>query len=478
MNFPKISKIDNHKFYFECACDCPHIDFVPKIDFDNLNKDCSNTYELLAEGHTSSIFQLENPSLGKHHAKEMLCKNISDISTLIAIIRPSTLGTKLQTTGKSVTSSITRRRKGEEEVTYQHELVKNILKDTEGLQVFQEQIIQIAQELAGFSGNDSVTLMKLMGKKKPELIEPLRNKFIEGCKRISNIDESVAREIFQSAESSCRYCFNRCISLYSVISYVDGTSETLEEAFNNGSWKGKKTYSLKFSERKKPTCPNDNLVKNCEVVQNEIEDMKYAGEQTVYRITLKRKMITDKYFAKTHRPNFSITVTASHKHPTRCHGILRTDELIPGKHSLYVYDVCRKYQPQYKHAASRVIKVERIGVHKVYDVTMRAPHHNFLCDGVFTCNSHSVGYGTQTYYTAWAKTHFPLEFYTANLRLNEDRGGKKDKLEEEKSGMIKEANNFGIAIIPPTSEFPCVTFTIKDNNTCLLYTSPSPRDCS
>lgn len=313
---------------------------------------------------------------------------------------------------------------------------------------------------------NGIVIHNSIGKKDTSLMAGLKDKFINGCTNTKIVDETIARKLFENIEKSQRYSFNKCLSKTSTIYFTDGKSETVEALFDSGAWRGRKSYSLRFWPRIKPRSPQDNILKNSEVVENEIEDIQYAGEQYVYRITLKRRKIADnEYYGKPNRPHFSITVTGSHKHPTRCHGEVRTDELKEGLHSLYAYDPMQAYRPKYKHAASKIIKIERLGKERVYDVTMKAPYHNFLADGVFTCNSHSVGYGTQTYITAWTKTHFPLEFYTSNLRLNEERGGKKEKLLEEKSNMIKEAASFGIHILPPSMSFPCREFSIKDEHT-------------
>ena len=464
MNLPSIIRKDENHFYYSCGCVVPHINYIPKIDYDKLNLNCPDVYELLAEGIVSNCFQLET-SLGKHWTKEVKPKNIQDLSLVISIIRPSTLNAK-ELDGHSIATHIVKRRNKLEEVTYPHPLLEPILKETEGYQNYQEQIIQVAQVIAGFNPNQADELRRGVGKKLADVIAKIKTEFMDGCKKTGLVDEQTAEQIFVSVQAASRYSFNRCCSGWTTLTYTDGTSDILESAFNTGSWKGKKTYSLKFWERPKYTRNLDNLVKNSEIVENEIEDIKYAGEQIVYRVTLKRRKITDRNSQHGNfRPHYTITVTGNHKHPTRCHGEVKTCDLIEGVHSLYCYDEHQEYRPKYKHAASRVIKIEKLGLQKVYDVTMKAPYHNFLCDGVFTCNSHSVGYGVQTYLTAWTKTHFPIEFYTSNLRLNENRGGKKDKIFEEKSGMIKEAGLFDIKILPPHYSYPVSQFSIENPTT-------------
>lgn len=464
---PEITKIDD-RIHFDCGCSVSHEDYAPVIDFDNINLECHATYELLGLGWVGNLFQLES-HLGRHFAKEIKPRNLDDVALLMSIVRPSTLNTK-ESDGHSVATHIIRRRNKEEPVTYPHPVLEPILRGTEGYQNYQEQIMQTAQLVAGFSPNQAESLRKGIGKKLPEIIQGLKIEFMEGCKNKGLVDEDTAKQIFASAEAAARYSFNKCISSSTLLIFDDNSRDDIGSLYRSGSWKNRKSLSLKIlprlihTQREKHHI-TDTLVKNTEVIPNEIVDIRDAGQQLVYRITLKRRKVRDKRYPKVARPNYSIDVTANHKFPTRCHGELKASELIPGVHSLYCYDYNRSYQPRYRHAASRVISIEKLGVQQVYDVEMKAPHHNFLANDIFTCNSHAVGYGKQSYITAWVKTHFPIEFYAANLRLNEERGGKKDKLLDEKAGTIREAKEFGISIIPPRMDFAVTEFDIKDNST-------------
>jgi len=145
MNLPTIIRKDEKHFYYSCGCVVPHINNVPKIDYDRLNLNCSNVYDLLAEGIVSNCFQLET-SLGKHWTKEIKPKNIQDLSLVISIIRPSTLNAK-ESDGHSIATHIIKRRNKLEEVIYPHPLLEPILKETEGYQNYQEQ--SLPQSLPG-----------------------------------------------------------------------------------------------------------------------------------------------------------------------------------------------------------------------------------------------------------------------------------------------------------------------------------------
>lgn len=472
MKLSKIIKADSKELQFDCGCSVPIVDGTPLIDYDLINLQCPVVYELLEEGHTSDIFQL-NSHITTHYSKEIKPQDINDIALLISVVRPGTLNVKLEN-GHSAATTIVRRRNNEEPTEYVHKLVEEILKPTNGIQVYQEQIMEIARVVAGFTHAEAYKLCKGIAKKKADIISGLKTKFLEGCKTQGLVTDEEAIDIFATSEAAARYSFNKCLPFYGEIGILGEDGKVKYEIIDtlyrkyfekkNEDRPTFKTYSLRFWERSLVNLW-DNITKNSEMVENEIEDITPAGDQLVYRITMRRKKIVDKNYALYNRPHFSIEATAFHKFPTRCHGDVMVKDLKEGIHSLYCYDPMQAYRPKYRHAASRIIKIEKVGVVKTYDVTMKAPYHNFLCNDVFTCNSHAVGYGMTTYETAWAKAHFPLEDYTACLRVNEERGGRKEKALEEKAGLIKEAAEFGITIKPPSILFPVVDFSIYDNST-------------
>jgi len=467
---PQINKITNDKLEFSCGCKCPVLhDGSPEIDYDNINLECPATYDLLSEGFCKNLFQLET-SVGSHWIKLMKPRCLDDIAAVISLIRPGALGARLPS-GKTIASSFIERRNNEEPVTYLHPSLEPVLKTTYGHAIYQETCIRMVQILAGFNEAESEKFRKGVSKKRADIIASLKQPFLDGCEKVGILDKQQAINVFIQLESLNRYNFNKCCTSTTLLVFDDNSRDDLGSLYRSGSWKNKKSLSLEISKRLSDIQDRpiknkfDTLVKNTEVIPNEIVDIRDAGKQLVYRVTLKRRKVRDKRYPKIARPHYSIDVTANHKFPTRCHGEVKVSELIPGVHSLYCYDYNRSYQPRYRHAASRVISVEKLDVQQVYDVEMKAPYHNFLANDIFTCNSHAVGYGKQSYITAWVKTHFPIEFYAANLRLNEERGGKKDKLLDEKAGTIREAKEFGISIIPPRMDFAVSEFDIKDQNT-------------
>lgn len=128
------------------------------IQFDN-----EDTWDLICSGKTKGVFQLES-NLGKSWAKRVKPRNIEELAALISVIRPGTL--KAVQDGKTMTQHFVDRKNGMEEVTYLHPSLEPILKGTQGVLVYQEQSMQIAQQLAGFDLQEADNLRKAIGKRK------------------------------------------------------------------------------------------------------------------------------------------------------------------------------------------------------------------------------------------------------------------------------------------------------------------------
>lgn len=183
------------------------------IDFND-----EKAWNLFKEGKTKGIFQLES-NLGKSWSKKLAPDNLEHLSALIAIIRPGCLKSVID--GKSLTQHYIDRKHKKEEVEYIHDSLRPILEKTYGILVYQEQAMQIAQELAGFNLKEADDLRKAIGKKKADLMAKIKTKFIKGCSKQNIVDEETAKEIFSWIEKSSRYSFNKSHSVsYAVNSYI------------------------------------------------------------------------------------------------------------------------------------------------------------------------------------------------------------------------------------------------------------------
>ena len=182
-----------------------------EIDIENLSLKDSQTFELLQRGETTGIFQLESRGM-RDYLKQLVPNDFEDIVSMNALYRPGALG-------MNMVDSYINRKHGKEDVTYGHEAVEKILSTTYGVIVYQEQVMQIAQELSGFSLGQADILRRAMGKKKKEEMESLRSTFVDGAVK-KDVNERYAANLFDQIEQFAGYGFNRSHSVgYALIAY-------------------------------------------------------------------------------------------------------------------------------------------------------------------------------------------------------------------------------------------------------------------
>lgn len=169
------------------------------------------TYELLREGRSVGVFQLESEGM-QGLMKRLEPEEFEDIVAANALYRPGPLES-------GMTEDYIERKHGRQDVTYPHPELESVLDGTYGLPIYQEQIMQMAQELAGFSLPEADTLRVAMGKKKKKVMNQLKEKFVQGC--VDNeISEKKANDLFADIDKFSRYGFNKSHSTaYARISY-------------------------------------------------------------------------------------------------------------------------------------------------------------------------------------------------------------------------------------------------------------------
>ncbi len=157
------------------------------------------TYKLLSRGELEGIFQLESSGM-KQIVKDLKPSNIDDISSILALYRPGPLDAGL-------IPRFINRKHGREPLEYAHESLEPILKDTYSILVYQEQIMKIAQDLAGYSLGEADLLRRAMGKKKPAEMEKQREKFLDGAAK-NGIKSKIATELFDQMVMFAEYCLS------------------------------------------------------------------------------------------------------------------------------------------------------------------------------------------------------------------------------------------------------------------------------
>ncbi len=180
-----------------------------KIDIDNLPLKDKKTFELLQKGETTGVFQLESGGM-KRYLKQLKPNEFEDIIAMVALYRPGPM---------ELIPQYINNKHGRTKPSYLHEKLKPILAKTNGVAIYQEQLMEIARELAGFTLAEADVLRKAVGKKIKKLLIEQKNKFIEGCLK-NNIDKKTAKDVFAFIEPFAGYGFNRShAACYALIAY-------------------------------------------------------------------------------------------------------------------------------------------------------------------------------------------------------------------------------------------------------------------
>jgi DNA polymerase-3 subunit alpha len=185
-----------------------------RIDLDTLPVDDVKTYELFSRGDTFGVFQFESEGM-RDILKRFKPEKLSDLTALNALNRPGPIRS-------GMIDDFIDRKWGKVSVRYELPLLKPILEDTLGVIVYQEQVMQIASALAGFTLGEADILRRAMGKKKAEVMQAQREKFIQGA-LATRIPEKKATKIFDLMEHFAGYGFNRSHSAaYALVAYQTG----------------------------------------------------------------------------------------------------------------------------------------------------------------------------------------------------------------------------------------------------------------
>lgn len=180
------------------------------LDISNIPLDDPKTYELLNRGDTVAVFQLESTGM-QNLCRQFGVETIEHIIALLAIYRPGPM--------QFIPQFIARKR-GDEEIVYENPKMEPLLKETYGIMLYQEQIMQVVQVLAGFSLGGADILRRAIGKKKADVLAQQKAKFVAGCAEHSGINEAVANAIWDKIEMFAGYGFNKSHSAaYAIVAY-------------------------------------------------------------------------------------------------------------------------------------------------------------------------------------------------------------------------------------------------------------------
>jgi DNA polymerase-3 subunit alpha len=180
-----------------------------KIDMESIPIDDAKTFEMLARGDSTGVFQLESEGM-REAMKKVRPTEFDDIVALVALYRPGAM---------AYIPAYAKGKRNPESIRYPDERLRAFTESTYGCVLYQEQLMAIAREMAGFSGAEADDLRKAVGKKKRDLMATMKDKFLEGLAK-SGTDPSVARDLWKLNEAAADYSFNKShAACYALISY-------------------------------------------------------------------------------------------------------------------------------------------------------------------------------------------------------------------------------------------------------------------
>ena len=231
----------------------------PDFDIEAIPLDDPETFELLSRGDTIGVFQFSSSAM-QDYLRQLRPENLDDLIAMNALYRPGPMA--------SIPDYI-RRKHGEEQVTYLHPTLEPILKDTYGVVVYQEQVMQIARDLAGYTMGGADLLRRAMSKKKADVMAEERKVFLKGCEE-RGIDRESAKSIFDVIEVFSGYGFNKCVTGDTTI--VNAETGRRVRVLDLFSGKEEVKYVLSCTDGLK-------------LVPRRITDVASNGTKPVYRLT-------------------------------------------------------------------------------------------------------------------------------------------------------------------------------------------------
>jgi len=185
----------------------------PKFDIEAISLEDAKTFALLNSGRTTGVFQLESSGM-QNLCRQISLSSIDEIVALIALYRPGPM---------EWIPDYVRGKKDPTTVTYPHKLLEEVCRETYGIMVYQEQVMEAAKIIAGYTLGGADMLRRAMGKKDAEAMAKERTKFVEGAQRVNQIDEKTANSIFDILNKFAGYGFNKSHSAaYAILSYQTG----------------------------------------------------------------------------------------------------------------------------------------------------------------------------------------------------------------------------------------------------------------
>src|SRR5437773_1301081 len=389
------------------------------IDFDALPLDDAKAYALLTEAKTFGVFQLESSGM-REALRGLKPERLEDVIAMVSLYRPGPM---------DLIPDFIARKHGRAKIAYEHPAMEKFTRETYGIMVYQEQIMQIASEMAGFTMGEADTLRRAMGKKDRVLMAKQRDKFIAGCvDRGTSV--GTAEHVWELMEKFAGYGFNKCLTADTWIEMADGTRRPITAVRD-----GDLVLTKDGAHRAGAVTP--------------------SGVRRVGRLTLTN----------------GLSVRCTPEHPIFTHrGWVNAEKLAPDDRVAVLDAVAAAFErvAARRSAGARAAGLAATpmlwaapvsfvleGTEPTYDIEVPGAH-SFIANGIAVHNSHAGAYALVAYQTAYFKANYPVEFMAALLT---SEMGDTDKIVK----YIEECRAMGLTVSPPDVNVSAVQFSVASD---------------
>ncbi|HEX6209517.1 MAG TPA: DNA polymerase III subunit alpha, partial [Methylomirabilota bacterium] len=390
-----------------------------QLDLDTLPLDDPNAYALLSEARTFGVFQLESSGM-REALRGLKPERLEDVIAMVSLYRPGPM---------ELIPDFIARKHGRARIAYEHPAMETYTRETYGIMVYQEQIMQIASEMAGFTMGEADTLRRAMGKKDRDLMAKQREKFLAGCKDRGTA-AAKAERVWELMEKFAGYGFNKCLTADTWIEMADGS-------------------------RKPITAIRDGDLVLTKDGPQRARGVRPSGIRSVGRLRLANGMAvrcTGDHPIFTQRGWVGAQDLADTDAVAVLDTVAAADLRVAARRAAASRQAPTPLLAEAPLMWSARVSFTPDGVEPTYDFEVPGAA-SFIANGIAVHNSHAAAYALVAYQTAYFKANYPVEFMAALLT---SEMGDTDKIVK----YIDECRAMGLDVQPPDVNVSQVRFSV------------------
>ena len=388
-----------------------------QIDLDTLPLDDARAYALLTEAKTFGVFQLESSGM-REALRGLKPERLEDVIAMVSLYRPGPM---------ELIPDFIARKHGRAKITYEHPAMETFTRETYGIMVYQEQIMQIASEMAGFTMGEADTLRRAMGKKDRDLMAKQREKFIAGCKERGTAPAKAER-VWELMEKFAGYGFNKCLAADTWIEMADGSRKPI-----TAIREGDVVLTKDGPQRARAVRPSGIRPVGRLLLANGMR-VRCTGDHPIFTqrgwVSAAKLVPSDAVAVLDTVAAADLRVAARREAAGRSAPVLADAPLM--------WSAPVSFTPD--------------GVEPTYDFAVPGAE-SFIANGIAVHNSHAAAYALVAYQTAYFKANYPVEFMAALLT---SEMGDTDKIVK----YIEECRAMGLRVQPPDINISQVRFSV------------------